>query len=740
MPDLKTNRFDPNSGRGLALVQYNAKAGESDEQALRAIGNAMDAYTGVHHKATASRDRFESIDPNISVRNGFARQDYEYFRPNEAVPKTQKGAIAYCMEAYRKIGIVRNVVDLMSDFGSQGIHLVHPNPRIQKEYKKWFDAVGGPERSERFLNHLYRAGNVICKRSMAKLGPKHKAILMAMAQDEKLSADIDIDAILVPEKRVIPWRYHFLNPNNVEIAGGELAQFVGHQIYVYRVTYKLRRMIEAPQDQYERELVAMIPADIKAAVKAGAQFIKLPDEKLKVAHYKKDDWQEWADPMLYSILDDLILLEKHKLADLAALDGAISQIRIWTLGDMKEGIFPTNEAISKLSDILLSNPGGGAFDIIWGPDLKVDSLKTDVHQFLGKEKYEPCLESIYAGLGVPPTLTGSQNAAGMTNNYISLKTLVQRLEYGRMLLTNFWNEEIELVRKAMPYRLPAKVRFDRMVLSDEAAEKALLIQMWDRNLVSDETMLERFGEDENVELLRNRREKKERVRGSRPTKVGPYHIEDKEHELTKIALQRTLMSPNQAGIEVEEQFKKNPFIDQMDSQMQAAKMKGGPTKPAASKPKGRAGQGRPKNKKDSKPRTRTNKIRTGVGFLETLVWASSAQESINKIATPGLLKHYGKDNIRQLSAQQFDDMEHIKFALLANMEPFAEVNTESVYKVTTPDLTLASTFKYVYNEFYNNIVSKEHREPTIKELRMIQAATYALVKGELEPEPQGDSE
>jgi hypothetical protein len=34
-----------------------------------------------------------------------------------------------------------------------------------------------------------------------------------------------------------------------------------------------------------------------------------------------------------------------------------------------------------------------------------------------------------------------------------------------------------------------------MTLTDEAAEKQLLLDLWDRDLISDEILSERFGED-----------------------------------------------------------------------------------------------------------------------------------------------------------------------------------------------------------------------------------------------------
>ena len=36
----------------------------------------------------------------------------------------------------------------MGDFASQGIRLVHPNKRIERFYRNWFEKIKGEERSE----------------------------------------------------------------------------------------------------------------------------------------------------------------------------------------------------------------------------------------------------------------------------------------------------------------------------------------------------------------------------------------------------------------------------------------------------------------------------------------------------------------------------------------------------------------------------------------------------------------
>jgi hypothetical protein len=243
------------------------------------------------------------------------------------------------------------------------------------------------------------------------------------------------------------------------------------------------------------------------------------------------------------------MLEKMKLADISALDGAISNIRLWSLGDLDNKILPTKAAINKLRNILASNVGGGTMDLVWGPELKFTESSTQVFKFLGKEKYEPVLTNIYAGLGVPPTLTGmATNGGGFTNNFISLKTLVERLEYGRQILVNWWNQELEVVQKAMGFRLPAKVHFDQMVLSDEATEKSLLIQLVDRNIISSETVIERFGEIPEIEKIRIRREEKDRKVETMPQKASPYHNPQHKNDVEKIALQKGDIAVEDLGI------------------------------------------------------------------------------------------------------------------------------------------------------------------------------------------------
>ena len=213
--------------------------------------------------------------------------------------------------------------------------------------------------------------------------------------------------------------------------------------------------------------------------------------------------------MTYSCFNDLILYERLKLADKTALDGAISKIRIFKLGSLEHKIAPTPTAASTLQHILGANVGGGTTDIIWGPDIEVLETNTDVQRFLGEEKYRPTLMAIYATLGIPPTLTGTFGASGTTNNFISLKTLTERLNYVRNILLDFWNTQISIVQSSMGFRFPAQVEFDYMYLDDPTAVANLMLAMADRNIVSDEFVQRHVKARPEVEFRRVADEKRE---------------------------------------------------------------------------------------------------------------------------------------------------------------------------------------------------------------------------------------
>jgi hypothetical protein len=683
------------------------------EQAYAATSDNVEAYDGIQ-KAVAygRRTSYIDIEPNRSVRTGFLREDYDQFRPGESVSNYQKRIMKMCMQAYDRVGIVRNVIDLMSDFAAQGLTIVHPNKNVEKFYRKWFLQVNGTDRSERFLNYLYRCGNVVVKRRNAKLNPQKEKELRKTAGNDIVIKNIKVD------KRVVPWTYDFLNPLAVDIQdyGG---QVVGKPEFVLNMS-KMSYESLVKSSTKNQTVFKTLPNDLQKRLHDGDRKVPLSSDDVGFYYYKKDDWLLWANPMIHAILDDIMMLEKMKLADLAALDGAISNVRLWTVGDLEHKIIPTKAAINKLRDILASNVGGGTMDLVWGPELNFTESNSQVYKFLGAEKYQPVLTSIYAGLGIPPTLTGASSSGGYTNNYVSLKTLIERLEYGRDVLKQFWRHEIELVRKAMGFRYPAEIHFDSIVLSDEAAEKNLLIQLADRDIISHETLLERFKEMPSMEKVRVRREEKDRRDDVLPDKASPYHNPQHREDIAKIALTKDMLADeylDDMGIPVSEKTEEPAApVSSPNNEDKDEEDKKRPINPV----------GRPDFSRDSVKRKKKRVLPKSGTPTAAVLWAVSAQDKISEILSPIALAHFNKKNMRSLSKAEMSQVDYLKLCILAGIKPFMEITPELVKELVDSGSQPSLAFKNTVEDEIESFKSHNSRSPNSSEMKYINASVVAV--------------
>jgi hypothetical protein len=210
---------EPNTPEN-AYITWGEENLDDKRNALNEASKALDEFTVVQ-KTTANNSRyrldFSNLDGPTSGRPGLTRSDYDYFRPEESIPTHIKAILNKADVVYNRVGLVKNVIDLMGDFACQGIRLVHPNKRIERFYRNWFDKVSGEERSERFLNNLYRVGNVVINRQTAKISIKVEDSLYKSVGSPDLIITQDEPKV---EKREIPWKYTFIDPVYVDVVGG----------------------------------------------------------------------------------------------------------------------------------------------------------------------------------------------------------------------------------------------------------------------------------------------------------------------------------------------------------------------------------------------------------------------------------------------------------------------------------------------------------------------------------------
>jgi hypothetical protein len=220
-------------------------------QAGVALGQLTESYSG-RVRASHSLMGFDPTDVgnnNVRGRHGLTTEGYEAWRPGEQSRfDDQKKTMLASDLCYKRHGLIRNILDLMSDFGSQGIRLVHPNKRIEKFFQHWFLQVQGEERSERFLNNFYRLGNTVARWQTAKIDVYTENELYKT----QASPDIEIERKKT-SKREIPWKYTFLHPVTIDVVGGSLANFVGNPQYSIKLPLSLAQTRLNPRRMMRRE-------------------------------------------------------------------------------------------------------------------------------------------------------------------------------------------------------------------------------------------------------------------------------------------------------------------------------------------------------------------------------------------------------------------------------------------------------------------------------------------------------
>lgn len=678
------------------------------------------------------------------IKSEYGWGDYSYFRPLEADPVSIEEEIASCLCAYRCYPFVSNIIDLMADFGSQGVRIICADKRQEKFIQEWSKFVELQEFSARFLSTLYRAGTVIVKRTDGKVPIKiqkeWKSTAAAVfpysfnnpsnkrqpSNKDPIGSDIQIEEVEV-KKSNMPLKWTIYNPLQVKLVGGLLGQFVGKPIFGLRINSQLRQELsQLPTLAYTSEdyqnFMKMIPSFVIDAINNSSDYFPLDQEKIYAYYYKKDDWDLWGKPIIGPILKDLRHYNKIRLAESSALDGAISSIRLWTVGDIEHGVIPQKGTLERLRQILRSGVGGGTMDIVWGPDLKFQESNSNLYEFLKPEKYKQTLDNIHAGLGIPAGLTsGSGSGSSDTRAFTGLKTLVERLKYGRNILVKFLETQLKLVQQSMGFDKPFRVVFDQLMLSDEAAEKAVLLQMWDRDIISTETIRYAIDIDNSdIEDLKIAREGRKRGR-SLPAKASPFHNPEKEHDMKKIFAQRGGHTPSELGLDL---LPKKDGEESPNEQM--FKLKG---KEAQYKPTGSPMSGRPVNSKDSVKRKKRRVMPKGVSaeYKDLFLYAEEAKAKLEEYLTPSFISDNKKKDIRLLSVDETDLLNNLKFAALSSLQPFQEVGE----LFNSNNISLDEDIYYEALRLENNHIEKYGRKPSIHERRKIDCEAYANIYSEV---------
>jgi hypothetical protein len=233
-----------------------------------------------------------------------------------------------------------------------------------------------------------------------------------------------------------------------------------------------------------------------------------------------------------------------------------------------------------------------------------------------------------------------------------------------------------------------------------------------------------------------------------PYKSSPYHNPMVESEYRKILLQGGNVTPSEIGVYLDDRkegektkmelmeesqlkIKKMDIENQQKMNDQNVKIQKQTKKEDRQhqlKLKKVGTPGRPLNITETKKRKNkpTGRPSTKAEFVDLVLWANAAQETISDLITPSLLHGFEKPNLRSLSKDEFELYERVKLDILCGLSPFEKVVPERVHSLLskggTKDMSTDGSIKTLRAQF----VLTNNREPVVSEMRQIYSSAFAI--------------
>jgi hypothetical protein len=360
-----------------------------------------------------------------------------------------RDAVILCQKAYYNFAIFRNTVDLMTEFSCSNIYFKNGSQKSRDFFSALFSKINISEMQDKFFREYYRSGNVFIYRFDTKV------------QDEDIVKITQTFGLNSKASVLLPSKYIILNPADIQI-GGSINFSVG-RYYKLLSDYELERL-KSPKTDEDREVLNSLPPETQKLINqktVGVLTLPLDRERLAAVFYKKQDYEPFAVPMGFPVLDDINWKAEMKKMDMALTRTMQQAILLITMGDTPSngGINQKNlEAMQKLFE----NQSVGRV-LIADYTTKAQFVIPDIGNLIGPQKYEVVDRDIQMGLN--NILIGSEKFANQT---IKVQVFIQRLKQARETFINeFLVPEIRRMSKDLGFKNYPTPHFEDIDIKDD---------------------------------------------------------------------------------------------------------------------------------------------------------------------------------------------------------------------------------------------------------------------------------
>jgi|TARA_B100001094_G_scaffold322758_1_gene372558 hypothetical protein len=381
-----------------------------------------------------------------------------------------KNSIELCQKAYANVAIFRNSIDIMSEFANSDLYLEGGTASSRSFVEKWFEKINMWNLKDQYFREYYRSGNIFLYRVDGKFkSSDFKQLKTVYGSDALKPGDM-------------PVKYILLNP--YDIVHERSATFDQGKYRKILSDYDLERL-KNPKTDRDKEIFKALDPEVKNKIKEGRYLpdglsVKLNSSKLCYSFYKKQDYEAFAVPFGYSVLEDI----NWKL-ELKKIDQAISRtienvILLITMGAKEEdgGVNPQN--INAMQQLFANESVGRV--LVADYTTKADFVIPDLKKVIGPEKYEVVNRDIKEGL--QNIIVGDER---YSNTQVKTEMFLERLKEARnAFLNDFLQPQIKMVCKNLGFRKFPTAKFQEIDIKDEVQLQRVATRLLELGILTPE--------------------------------------------------------------------------------------------------------------------------------------------------------------------------------------------------------------------------------------------------------------
>jgi hypothetical protein len=440
------------------------------------------SYTGVSKSACArstsakggSRINRSAVAPKIdkfsSIRTGLLPYDYSADGINV------RDAIELCQKAYANVSVFRNAIDIMSEFANTDLFLEGGTKKSRDFFYQWFKKINLVNLKDQYFREYYRSGNIFLYRLDGKFKADDFAELLDNAESKNGA------------KNSVAIRYILMNP--YDIVATRASSFSEGAYEKILSEYEMSRL-QNPATEDDKEIFEALPPKVQESIKRGeysTDGLKIQLDPIKVLHsfYKKQDYEPFAIPFGYPVLEDINAKLELKKMDQAITRTIENVILLITMGAEpdKGGINAQN--LNAMQQLFKNESVGRV--LVSDYTTNAEFIIPDLNRVLGSEKYKVLNEDIKQGL---QNVVVGEEKYGATQ--VKAQIFIDRLKEARnAFLSDFLQKEIKRISQELGFRSYPTAVFKDIDMRDETQLMKVSTRLMELGVITPQQGMEMF--------------------------------------------------------------------------------------------------------------------------------------------------------------------------------------------------------------------------------------------------------